>query len=309
MKDRLGINAHLMVEARLWAAAASLGIMWARIDVDSRILSRWALCYVILTPVARELQPESPVSVQGCHTPLTDPYQQTEVGVMPWNRSVIFPYGTPIGRWTVIGEAIRIKRYWYSPCRCRCGTERQVRVDHLSSGATQSCGCLSSEVTTARNFKHGANIRENRTLLYGVFASMIARCENSNVESYMNYGARGISVCDEWRHDFSQFKKWALETGYRENLTIERKDNNGNYSPQNCIWIPFKLQARNKRSNHYVTLFGETKILEDWFKDSRCAVDKSTFYRRIHRGLSEEQALITPSFRPWLRRSPHTEFS
>jgi hypothetical protein len=226
---------------------------------------------------------------------------------MPWKRSVIFPIGTTIERWTVVSEAVFIKKHWYYFCRCQCGKTKPVRVNHLSSRDIKSCGCLTKQVTTARNFKHGGNVRGQRTTLYSVFVGMIYRCENHNAESYINYGARGISVCNEWRYDFPRFEKWALENGYRKDLTIERKDNNGNYSPQNCTWVPFELQARNKRNNHYLKLFGETKLLVDWFKDNRCAVERTTFYRRVHDGFSEEQALTMPSLRPWLSRKKHSE--
>lgn len=82
--------------------------------------------------------------------------------------------------------------------------------------------------------------------LYGVWRTLRQRCENKNNEAYVNYGHRGISVCSQWSV-FSVFREWALSSGYRKGLTIERKDNDGNYNPENCIFATYKQQAANKR--------------------------------------------------------------
>lgn len=106
--------------------------------------------------------------------------------------------------------------------------------------------------------------------LYSVWKSMRQRCYNPNNYKYKNYGARGISVCDEWR-DYSKFEEWAFENGYNENAkygdcTIDRINVNGNYEPTNCRFISTQDQCYNKTNLHYITYDGQTKCLSEWAK-------------------------------------------
>lgn len=155
-------------------------------------------------------------------------------------------------------------------CECDCGNRKLIEPVHWERGIVKSCGCkrseLLSEILSKENPVNGIRI-------YRVYMGMKSRCYNPNSDSYRNYGARGISVCDEWLNDFWKFYEWAYANGYDENAewgecTIERKDVNGNYEPSNCEWITIQQQQRNKRTNVFITMNGETKILTDWHNET-----------------------------------------
>ncbi|MBO3398543.1 hypothetical protein JJB71_13440 [Clostridium perfringens] len=150
------------------------------------------------------------------------------------------------------------RRYW--ECECDCGNKTIVTTSRLKNGHTKSCGCLSKEVTTKRNTKHG----KRNTRIYEIWAGMKKRCLNKKSISYKNYGGRGVSICEEWKNSFEKFYNWAINNGYNENLTIDRIDVNGNYEPNNCRWCTKKEQSNNKRNNRYITINKETKTLSEW---------------------------------------------
>ena len=137
--------------------------------------------------------------------------------------------------------------------------------------------------------------RESNTRLYKTWNSMIARCETTTQTSFAHYGGRGIRVCQEW-HSFLFFKKWAIENGYTDELTLDRIDNNGNYEPSNCRWVTKKEQANNRRSSRHVTLSGITHTLAEW--SDITGIHPSTIAWRIRHGWSDAEILNTP-VRKW----------
>lgn len=177
------------------------------------------------------------------------------------------------------------RRYWL--CRCDCGRVTSANTTDLKSGKCKSCGCLKAEWLKNHATLHG----ESRTKLYGVWNAMKARCYNPNAARYPRYGARGIEVCDEWRHDYYSFKDWAIANGYAEGLTIDRVDVNGNYCPDNCRWITSAEQMKNMSSNRMLTHNGETHTLSEWAK--MVGITAPTLSKRLKRGWSLEQALTT----------------
>jgi len=201
--------------------------------------------------------------------------------------------GQRFGRLIVLEEAgktkgKRQKIVW--KCKCDCGKEKSIIGDSLRSGSAKSCGCSIVEKIKERNFKHGYAHKER---LYGIWRGMYTRCYNKNFKFYNYYGGRGISICDEWLNNYLVFRKWAYINGYEENLTIDRKDNDGNYEPNNCKWVSGKNQANNKSNNHCVTFHGKTKTLSQWAEETK--ISSRVIESRLNRlGWSIDKALTTP---------------
>lgn len=168
--------------------------------------------------------------------------------------------GKKYGRLTVLDLMIKDRRT-HCLCKCECGKTALIGYAEIARHHTQSCGCLSVETAT----KHGKSRHgKENSRLYTVWQSMKARCTNENSKSYNSYGARGITVCDEWVHDFQAFYNWATENGYEDGLTIDRIDVNGNYEPSNCRWATVKEQNRNTRNNVFVEYKGDKRCMTEW---------------------------------------------
>jgi hypothetical protein len=128
--------------------------------------------------------------------------------------------------------------------------------------------------------------------LYNVWINMRRRCDDSSAISYKYYGGRGIAVCEEWSN-FDSFLAWALSNGYRQGLSLDRIDGDGNYCPENCRWADWKTQANNKRNNRRITINGVTKNAKEWADGA--GIKWSTFQRRIDvYGFTPEEALSCP---------------
>lgn len=160
--------------------------------------------------------------------------------------------GMKFGKLQVISRAFIHKEYgWMWLCKCECGKETYASTTQLHMGTKQSCGCLKSELTAQRNYKHGGDQRGETSRLYKVWSGMRQRCNDPDHKSYEIYGGRGIRVCEEW-NDFSAFESWAILNGYNESApfgkcTLDRINVNGNYEPDNCRWVDMKTQSQNKR--------------------------------------------------------------
>lgn len=128
-----------------------------------------------------------------------------------------------------------------------------------------------------------------------VWRTMRARCADVNNRKY---GGRGIAVCPEWS-DYDTFRAWAIDAGYRDGLSIDRIDNDGDYRPGNCRWANHLVQANNTRTNHRVTAFGERQSIAEWARDPRCQVSVVALYLRItRRHWPAEKAISTPAELP-----------
>lgn len=183
--------------------------------------------------------------------------------------------GQKFGRLTVIEECKERDKHRHIlfKCVCDCGNYVNVLGTELRNGRTKSCGCLQKEKAKEANTKHG----KRNTRLYRIYYAMINRCYRINNANYINYGGRGIVVCDEWKHNFEAFYNWAINN-YKEGLTIDRIDHDGNYEPDNCKWITYKEQNNNKRNNIKITYNGKTQTLKQWADELR--VNYSTLKSR-----------------------------
>lgn len=189
------------------------------------------------------------------------------------------------GMWTVVcqnGNAKKGGALWL--CRCECGNERNVLGYDLRSMKSKSCGCANPAVTEKLKLRHG----QSGTKLHKVWRSMVARCYNSRTPSFKGYGARGIAVVDEWLI-FDNFKIWAGSTGYSDGLSIERNDVNGDYTPDNCRWIPQEQQAFNKRNSNKAP-DGELWV----HKARRNGISTKTYKGRLAKGWPFEDAASLP---------------
>lgn len=203
--------------------------------------------------------------------------------------------GEKFGRLTVVKRGKNNKygqTRWH--CVCECGNEKIITGNSLISGNTQSCGCLNKELISKRNLTHGLSKDKNgnKIRLYNIWIRMKQRCININCNDYKDYGDRGVSVCDEWMQDFESFYIWSMSNGYKENLSIDRKDVNGNYEPNNCRWVSQKTQARNKRNNHFINYNGESKTLSEW--SEILGMDSGTLRMRLKNGWETSKAFNTP---------------
>lgn len=129
-----------------------------------------------------------------------------------------------------------------------------------------------------------------KTRLYIIWSHMKQRCCNENDIKYESYGAKGINVCKEWLDNFMEFRKWALENGYKENLTLDRIDGTKGYEPNNCRWRTYRQQANNMKTNHLLSFDGETHTISEWSRIVN--IKRGTIERRINKyGWTTEEAL------------------
>lgn len=199
--------------------------------------------------------------------------------------------GQQFGRWTVLYEVPQkgYVRSWH--CRCACGKEKTLKQSELRCGMSKSCGCYQVEALIKRSTTHGHAHRHHRTPEYRTYLSMHQRCENPNAQQYLNYGARGIAVCERW----NTFEAFLEDMGPRPSPkhSLDRFPNkDGNYEPGNVRWATVIEQNNNKRTCRYITFNGETKTLAQWARLT--GISESALSGRIARGYSVARALTQP---------------
>lgn len=189
--------------------------------------------------------------------------------------------GKQFGRWTVLhfhskqptlsgGTCYR----WL--CRCSCGEEKPVLSAQLKNGTSQSCGCLHREQMRAKNTPRW---KKKHRRAYGIWLSMKTRCRNLTHPSAKNYGQRGIEICPEWEGSFETFIRDMGDPP--DGYWIERKDNNGHYCKENCIWADRQTQQQNKRNNLEFDWKGETLCLAEIARMENCRYNSLRNYIMI----------------------------
>ena len=137
-------------------------------------------------------------------------------------------------------------------------------------------------------------VYKKKPRLYTVWQSMKARCDKENATNFKWYGAKGVRYCDAWKY-FDVFRKWALQNGYADNMTLDRIDTSGNYAPENCRWVSWKAQQNNRSNNRIITIDGETHTLSEW--SDIYGISTKTIQSRLRYGWSERDAITTPKRR------------
>lgn len=187
--------------------------------------------------------------------------------------------GLRYGHWTIIYRCSDRNKVF---CKCDCGTERALYIHKLQQGKTTRCSKCTPRL---HSVSHGMS----GTRLYGIYRGIMRRCYNKTDAAYPDYGGRGIVVSDEWRNDFLRF---ASDMGERPSgATVERIDNDGPYSADNCKWATRKEQCNNTRRNINLTWNGRTQTVAQWCDE--LGVSQVMILKRLKRGWSAADALNT----------------
>lgn len=143
-----------------------------------------------------------------------------------------FQVGMKFGELTVISVLEH-----HCKCRCKCGREVDPTKRQLERGYITAC-------KHCHPYEYGKAHGETHTRLYNIWSQMKDRCNNKNNHGFHRYGGRGIKVCDEWNHDYTAFRDWAISHGYKYDLSIDRINNDGDYCPENCRWITISENSK-----------------------------------------------------------------
>lgn len=192
------------------------------------------------------------------------------------------------GKLTVINRADNKNKKVFWNCVCECGNTKTISRDSLMSGGTDNCGCLAHERRSKSKTKHGKSVRTKTTKEYRAWVKLKSRCYIKSDTGYKRYGARGIKVCDRWINSFVNF---SLDMGKCPSKyhSIDRVDNNGDYSPQNCRWATVSEQANNRRNNRIVEFNGLKMTCAQW--ERHLLLPHHVVSKRLYYGWSIEEAL------------------
>lgn len=198
--------------------------------------------------------------------------------------------GKRFSRWVIVNIAESVNGYVHVLCECDCGTRKIIDARSVVRGNSRSCGCLRKEVTVARSTIHGLAPRHGRCAEYNVWLNIRRRCLDPSTSNFKNYGGRGIKVCDRWL----SFENFCADMGPRPSPahSIDRKENDGDYCPENCRWATRSKQMNNMRTNRRISSGGITQTLAEWSRAT--GINRRTLAQRIDNGWTAEEAVSTP---------------
>ncbi len=211
---------------------------------------------------------------------------------------------------TVLKESHRAggpqsKRFWV--CLCDCGNNRIVCSRDLIMERTKRCKSCKTKMMAETKLEHGEFKGDKRpSKLYSIWSSMKKRCEPNYTRTKAWYYDRGIRVCEDWslpKMGYRNFKCWALANGYKEGLTLDRKDVNGNYCPENCRWATYKEQSLNRTDTIWLTIDGEKMNLYPAVEKFGNVVTYHAALSRLKRGWDHKRAVSEPLHPGWARRN------
>lgn len=173
------------------------------------------------------------------------------------------------------------KTYWVF--ECECGNIKVLRTDTVKSGKVKSCGCIKKEQDIVNLNRNGSKPNKynskglSKHTLYHKWLGMKRRCYDIHDSHYNNYGGRGIEICEEWLYDFKKFFDWSIHNGWKDNLEIDRIDNNGNYEPNNCRYVTRKKNCNNRSTTRKITIDNTTLSISEWC--NKINIKPSRLYR------------------------------
>lgn len=173
---------------------------------------------------------------------------------------------------------------------CECGTVKQMQIGNVRGGCVKSCGCVGTAKTVARSTKHGHSTRSAQARTFRVWCNILLRCNRRPSSRYFkNYGSRGISVCGRW----SQFVNFLEDMGEcpSDKHSIERSDNDGDYTPQNCVWATAYEQSNNRRNNRKVVVNGQVMNVAE--AERALGLPRGRILGRLAKGWSIEDSVST----------------
>lgn len=183
----------------------------------------------------------------------------------------------------IVGKAKDRHNKWL--CKCKCGNYTIVNSNSLKCNNVLSCGCYKRKRTSEVRSKHHLT----NSKLHKIWTGIKQRCFNRNNKSYKFYGERNIKMCKEWNDDFCKFMEWAINNGYKDGLSIERINVNGNYEPSNCKWIPRNEQYLNTRKVQIIEYNGEKNTIN--YFSNKYDIAHSTFRRYLKQGMKIEEII------------------